>query len=106
MAIKSNGLAMTVVVIFCWLMFVSIYSAFKHDPVFSYSSESHIVAEGCMGGEEYTLEPVNDLTQVHAIESYGILKSIDDNYELMKDSRDAAEAVYDLCVELKMERCL
>lgn len=104
MAIKSNGLAMTVVVIFCWLMFVSIYSAFKHDPVFS-SSDSP-VAEGCMGGEEYTLESVNDLTQVHAIESYGVLKSIDDNYELVKDTRDAAEAAYDLCVELKMERCL
>ncbi len=103
MRTRSKGFVMGVFVVFCWLLFASIYSALKYEVTSAYSG---IVAEGMGGGEEYEIESVYDLEGTNGINSYGFLKVVDDNYELVKDARDAADVAYDLCKELKMERCL
>jgi len=105
---RIKGFSLGVLVVVCWLLFATIYSAFKHKAM---GKDEVYVLEGEVYIEQITAEEYEELFKANLLdlqelESYGEVKTIDDRDELIKDARSAAQVTQDLCIELNMEKCL
>ena len=102
---RIKGFSLGVLVVVCWLLFATVYSAFKHSVGRKQEDyEVEFMQESVVGKQEvlYKME----LVDLQGLESFGDVKTIDDRDQLIKDARRAAQVTQDLCVELNMEKCL
>jgi|11BtaG_2_1085332.scaffolds.fasta_scaffold01966_4 hypothetical protein len=115
-----KGFSLGVLVMVCWLLFATVYSAFKHYPgrVRDDYELEEIQLEDVDLNKYYTSTVYKDessssaikmkveLYDIKVVDAYLNLKKIDEKDSLIKDTRSAAQAVQDLCIELSMENCL